>query len=270
MFFTLSKIFWIVTKPAHILVIAVCLIALLLWFKCYRAARFLATLTAVVMLFITTVHVSPLIIHVLEYRFPPPKTLPARVDGMVVLGGSIDPNLSKARDHAQFSDSIERIYEAVALSRRYPDARIVFTGGAGAWDAAHLKEAHFAAKVFADLGVDPHKVEFEDRSRNTSENAVFAKQLAKPMANETWLLVTSAFHMPRAMGAFRKAGWEVMPYPVYFRTGETVELRLMFHMIKGLGGISHVLHEWLGLFFYWITDRSDELFPAPRENAAKP
>jgi uncharacterized SAM-binding protein YcdF (DUF218 family) len=103
------------------------------------------------------------------------------------------------------------------------------------------------------------------RARNTYENALFSKQLAAPKAGERWLLVTSAFHMPRAVGLFRKAGFAVEPYPVDWRVGRSASDILAFTLLAtdGLGRTDVAMREWIGLLAYWITGRTSVLFPGP-------
>ena len=137
-----------------------------------------------------------------------------------MLGGSIDPELSVAHGVTVFKGSVDRIIAAAALAHRYPNARIVFSGGSAnlvADDAA--KEADYAVSVFESLGIARSRLTMERRSRNTQENAEFSKALVAPKAGERWLLVTSAYHMPRSVGVFRKAGFAVEPYPADWRTG---------------------------------------------------
>ena len=105
----------------------------------------------------------------------------------------------------------------------------------------------------------------ESESRTTAENATFTRQLVSPKPGERWLLVTSAFHMPRSMGAFRKAGFEVEAYPVDWRSRGWSDLASPFSSLSmGLARTDTAVHEWTGLIAYWMTGRSSELFPGPR------
>jgi uncharacterized SAM-binding protein YcdF (DUF218 family) len=125
-------------------------------------------------------------------------------------------------------------------------------------------EAPYALRFLRGLGVPPGRLIPEDRSRNTVENAVFSKELAAPKEGERWLLVTSAYHMPRAIGAFRRAGFEVEAYPVDWRTRGAVDALRPFQTVgDGLKRTDTAVREWVGLFVYWLTGRSSELFPAP-------
>ena len=146
-----------------------------------------------------------------------------------------------------------------------PDARIVFTGGSGSLFIADNPEASVAKKHLVELGVDPARVTLETRSRNTDENARFTAALVHPKPGQRWFLVTSAFHMPRAMGLFEKAGFDVVPYPVAFRTTKSEALPLFT-----FGGAADnfrffetALREWVGLVMYRATGRTDRFFPGP-------
>jgi len=263
MFFTASKILWFFAQPANLLLVALCLIAVLIWTRWWRLARALAVVTAVMALLVATLPVGQAVIQVIENRFPVPTSLPGKIDGLIVLGGAISPMLSKSRGQPQVNDAVERLMSAAALARTHPEARIIFSGGAGDLFNPELKEAHYAPTVFEQMGLESDRVVFEAESRNTAENAALTLEIAKPKAGETWLLITSAFHMPRAVGSFRKVGWRVIPYPVDFKTTGTAEISPMFSLSGGLGGLSHALHECLGLLFYWLTDRTETLFPGP-------
>jgi uncharacterized SAM-binding protein YcdF (DUF218 family) len=152
----------------------------------------------------------------------------------------------------------------VELARRFPNARVIFSGGSAAL-FPQATEAEFALRLFERLGLPPGRVIAEDNSRNTVENARFSKEVAKPKPGERWLLVTSAYHLPRAMGVFRKAGFPVEAYPVDWRTrGARDVLRPFPTLGDGLRRTDTAVREWVGLLMYRLTGRSDELFPGPR------
>jgi uncharacterized SAM-binding protein YcdF (DUF218 family) len=126
-------------------------------------------------------------------------------------------------------------------------------------------EAESVRQFFVDMGLPPERVLLEDRSRNTDENALFSRDLIKPKPGERWLLVTSAYHMPRSIGIFRRAGFAVEPYPVDWRTRGTADWTRAFdRMSEGLRRTDLATREWVGLLAYWATGRSAELFPGPR------
>src|SRR6185369_7203768 len=147
--------------------------------------------------------------------------------------------------------SLKKKIAAAAMAKRYPNARVVFTGGSANLVSKDAREADFAGEIFESLGVDKDRLTMERRSRNTQENAEFSKALVAPKAGERWLLVTSAFHMPRSVGLFRKAGFAVEPYPVDWRVGGRDDLLSFTNIaLDGLGRTDAAMREWMGLIAY--------------------
>ena len=205
-----------------------------------------------------------LVLYPLESRFPPWDAARGAPDGIVVLGGSIDPDLSAAHGLPVFKGAVDRVIAVAALAHRYPNARIIFSGGSGNLISGDAREADYASAVFESLGVPKQHLTMERRSRNTQENAEFSKMIAAPKSGERWLLVTSAYHMPRSVGLFRKAGFAVEPYPVDWRVGGRADI-LTFSSLssEGLDRVDTGIREWMGLAAYWISGKTRELFPGP-------
>ena len=186
-------------------------------------------------------------------------------DGIIVLGGAIDSEASQARGMIEVGSAAERIFAMLDLARRYPRAKIVFTGGSGNLMMDSVSEAPFIKSILERNGVAADRIVLEGRSRTTAENARFTRDLAMPKVGERWLLVTSAFHMPRAISAFRQEGFEVEAYPVDFRTRGWQDALLPFDSLSaGLSRADAALHEWAGLLAYRLSGRSTDLLPAPR------
>jgi len=205
-----------------------------------------------------------LLLYPLESRFPAWDASRGAPDGIVVLGGSIEPNLSAAHGAAVVSGASDRIIAAVALAYRYPNARVVFSGGSGNLVSNDAREADFAGAIFESLGISKSRLIMERHSRNTVENAEFSKALVAPKQGERWLMVTSAFHMPRSVGLFRKAGFAVEPYPVDWRVGGRSDLFALNNIaLDGLGRTDTAMREWMGLIAYRATGKIDELLPGP-------
>jgi uncharacterized SAM-binding protein YcdF (DUF218 family) len=264
MFFVLSKTVGFFALPSN-LFISIGIVGLVL--LCTRLTRFASWLVVTSLVLITVVGFSPLgyaLLLPLEQRFPSWDPARGPPDGIVVLGGSILPDVSAARGVVKLDDAAERITATVELARRYPNARIIFSGGSAALMLDQLPEAPFAVKEFEALGVARDRITAEEQSRNTVENAVFSRLIANPKPGERWLLVTSAYHMPRAMAVFRAAGFPVEAYPVDWRTRGLVDLlRLSGSLSEGLARTDAAVHEWVGLVAHRLTGRSNELFPAP-------
>jgi uncharacterized SAM-binding protein YcdF (DUF218 family) len=267
MFFILSKVLGFFAIPSN-LVIALGLLGVLLLGT--RWARIGRHLTVASLIALAVIGLSPLgnaLILPLEQRFPPWDDTRGSPDGIVVIGGAITPDVSAARNDVALNEAAERITAAVALARRYPEARIIYSGGTGALIFSEGSEAASAVRIFESLGIPHARIIAEEQSRNTVENAVFSMLLAMPRPGERWLLVTSGYHMPRAMGVFRQAGFPVEAYPVDWRTrGPRDALRPFGTLGSGLERSDTAVREWVGLLVYWLTGRSAPLFPGPLDH----
>jgi uncharacterized SAM-binding protein YcdF (DUF218 family) len=261
MSFVASKLFWWTVNPGNVLLALLCVGLLALVLGRTRLGIRLVGLVTALCLVVTVLPVGPWLLHPLEDRFPA-AVVPERVDGIIVLCGAINPVLSAARRQPILTDSAERLFSFVALARRYPEARLVFTGGSASVVDTVDREADVARTVFQGLGLDTGRVLFERESRNTYENAVLTKRLIDPKPGERWVLVTSAYHMPRAIGCFRAQGWPVIPYPVDYGTSPGGDAP-SFSLLEGLDGVHWALREWIGLAFYYLAGRTDRFWPAP-------
>lgn len=263
MFFPASKILGFFALPSNLL-ISLALLGVLLFAT--RFARFGRRLVTANVLLLAIIGFSPLgniLMLPLEQRFPPLRTDAGAPQGIVVLGGAIGPEVSFVRGEAALNEGAERLTAAAALARRFPDARIVYSGGSGRLGGG-IDEAQFALRLFTSLGIDRGRIVLEDRSRNTIENAIFSKQVADPKPGERWWLVTSAYHMPRSIGAFRAVGFDVEPYPVDFRTRGWDDAWMLFNVFsEGAARTDTAMREWVGLVAYRISGHSSALFPGP-------
>ncbi len=160
------------------------------------------------------------------------------------------------------NSAAERLTETLLLAKKYPDLEIVFSGYSAAWGYSGASEADAARAFFSAFGL-VERVRHENQAVNTWGNAVYTYRLVEPLPSENWLLLTSAYHVPRSVGAFRKVGWKVVPVPVDYHTGEDVSLRLGPPEFDKLRMLALALHEWLGLEFYYLAGRSSALFPEP-------
>jgi uncharacterized SAM-binding protein YcdF (DUF218 family) len=264
-FFALSKTIGIMLLPTNFLIGAGLLGAILLATRLARLGRRLLVISVALFAICGFSPLGNWLLYPLEARFPVWDAARGAPDGFVVLGGPIQPELSLAHDTAVFHGSVDRMIATAALALRYPRARIVYSGGNDnlVFDDK-AKETDYARAVFEKLGVSGERLMMEGRSRNTQENAEFSKALASPKNGERWLLVTSAYHMPRSVGVFRKAGFAVEPYPVDWRMGGRSDLlAFSIYSIDGLGRVEVALREWMGLAAYRIFGKTGEFFPGP-------
>jgi uncharacterized SAM-binding protein YcdF (DUF218 family) len=260
MFFFLSKVLTVVTVPSYLLFL-IALIGVALLLTRYRTAGLrLLVANVLIRAVIWLLPIGAALTVPLETRFPLWTPAQGAPTGMIVLGGIINPALSAEHGQIAINGSAERLTAAVALSREYPNARIVFSGGNPSIFGGRA-EADFAVRFFEQLGVSRDRVKIEAQSRDTAEEAVYCKGLIGPKPGERWLLITSAMHMPRAVGVFRQAGFLIVPYPVDY---QNVGWPSVWAFGSGsMGGTDAAVHEWLGLLAYWITGRIPAFFPAP-------
>ena len=264
MFFILSKVLGFFALPSNLL-ITIGLVGLVLLLTPFRRLASWLVVTSLVLL--ALFGLSPLgnvLMLPLEERFPPWDASRGPPDGVIVLGGIIAEDVSAARGAVALNESAERVTVAAELARRYPNLRIIFSGGTNALIFEKEAEAGFAVRQLEDLGVARERITAEEQSRNTVENAVFSRLIANPQPGERWLLLTSAFHMPRAVAVFRAVGFPVEPYPVDWRTTGPADLFRPYPSVsEGLRRTDVAVREWVGLLLYRLTGKTAELFPAP-------
>jgi uncharacterized SAM-binding protein YcdF (DUF218 family) len=263
MFFILSKTAAFLLLPTNLLIL-LGLAGVVLLARRFKRAGLRMTAAALILLALAGVlPVGSLLTHMLESRFPPWDPARGPPDGIVVLGGGISPELSRAHGEPIVTADAARIVALAKLARAYPNARIVYAGGNPNLVADGLDEGKFLYRLLDSFGIARERVTVEPRSRNTIENAVFTKDLMKPKADERWLLVTSAQHMPRAVGCFRQVGFPVEAYPVGGRTRDRFQPLPGYDLSLGLAKLDFVTHEWIGLMAYWLTGKTSELLPGP-------
>lgn len=262
MFFVLSKVAWYLVQPLVVVLLAIAVGLLAVAFRFTRTGLALAGIGFAVLALASLTPAGLLMMNVLEERVPRPE-LPERIAGIVVLGGAFDTRIARTRNEPELNDAADRITAALALSRIYPEARVIFSGGSAAILAEDIPESIPAREMFLALGLSEDRLILEEASRNTWENAVYSLELAAPQPGETWLLVTSAFHMPRSVGCFRQAGFDVLPYPVDYRTPAGSDVwQPSSATIRNVEKVHFAIREYIGLAAYWMTGRTDALFPS--------
>lgn len=264
MFHLVSAIGWLFLQPLGLAMLLVAL-SLPLAFLGWRRLSITAVGLSFLVLFLSGwTTLGALLLAPLEDRFRKPDPAPATVAGIVVLGGGLEGSINLARGGHELNASGDRFVEVAILARRYPEARILISGGQGAVFLNGEGDADTAPRLLSALGVDPARLIIENRSRDTFENAVFSARMVTPQSGETWLLVTSAFHMPRAMGAFRKAGFPATAWPVDYKTAGTERPGLAEdNALDSLRNVSVGIREWIGLAAYYYAGRTGVFLPSP-------
>lgn len=263
MFFYLSKIFWFFVQPLNL---AIFLLLAGLLAAVVGRRRWAATGSVFAFLILALsawTSLGAMMLNPLEERFPKP-SMPDEVDGIVVLGGGFEGAINLVRGGYELNSGGDRMVETAILARHFPEAKVVVSGGTGELFLDGEGDATTAPRLLTALGVSADRLILENKSRNTYENAVFTKGLVTPKPGETWLLVTSAFHMPRAKALFDKSGFATVPWPVDYRTSGREGIGLFRdNPADSLQVTTMAIREWIGLFAYWLSGRIDQPFPGP-------
>lgn len=260
MSFYLSKIAWLVVQPETLLVLA--LLGVLVFGDMGRRTRIALGLVVGAVVAVAVLPLGSWLLRPLDERFPPPRAEQvAAAPGVIVLGGAVSLAMTAVRPGIALSGRAERYTETARLAHEHPDKIIAFTGGSGSIFDQEVREGTFARELFTAFGIGPDRLVIESDSRNTAEHPAMLEPLLPPGARtQGWLLVTSAWHMPRAVAVFQAAGWRVVPYPVDYAT--VPEGGWMPGLLNGLTGLYFGVHEWLGLLAYRVMGHTDEIFPA--------
>ena len=258
-FFVASKIGWALLRVDSVILLTLALGVAALWLGWVQIGRLAVTLAMFTLVLIVLTPLGGVLLRALERQYPVPGT-EGPVAGIVVLGGGEDPVATQVWGQPSMNEGGERFLFALDLALRFPDAPVLFTGGSGRLIPAKVPESEVARAVLIGAGLDPARLILEGASRNTAENARLAMEL-RPDRPGPWLLVTSAFHMPRAVETFCAAGWhDLVPYPVDFRS--RVGAGFVWAPAENLIALNTALHEWVGLVIYRATGRAAH--PLPR------
>jgi uncharacterized SAM-binding protein YcdF (DUF218 family) len=264
MFYYVSKIVWFFVTPSNAL-LTLALVGLALTWTRYATLGWRTSAGGLIGLVVAGfLPLGNVLMLPLEERFPAFVEDGMPVAGIVVLGGTFDTEATNVHGLMALNETGERLVALGELARRYPDAKIVYSGGGSEFAPDTTPEATLVESTVGQLGIAPGRVIYERKSLNTHQNALYAKEIVAPRAGERWLVVTSAFHMPRTMGVFRAVGFDVVPYPVDYRTAGTASLLRPFAFLsEGLRRTDIAAKEWIGLGAYYVSGRTAALFPGP-------
>ncbi|MCW8887708.1 MAG: YdcF family protein [Gammaproteobacteria bacterium] len=256
LFFWISKLAWLFVAPDNVLLLMLTLGVILLWFGKLKWSKIVLSVVLLLMLFIALFPVGEWLLYPLESKYSRPE-LPKRIDGIIVLSGAENTKLSRSWGTIELNSAAERDISFIALSRRYPQAKLVFTGGSGSMIDQSTKGADIAKMLFLQQGLNIDQIIFERDSRNSYENVIFSHKLVQPHPDEKWLLITTAWHMPRSRGIFCKSHWDVIPYPVDYRTQRDNLFRVELDFSENLKLLVTGVKEWLGIVAYSLSGKMD-------------
>lgn len=261
LFFYSSKIIWPLISPSHLFLWLFSICCLLLLTRYWKKARAVLCGMAVIAWLVALFPVDSWLYYPLESRFQHNPVLPDKVDGIIVLGGSVSPSLSEYWQQLETNQYHERLSTFIRLAKAYPSAKLLFTGGSASMRENRATEAELAHAYFAENGLTDDRLIMEGEARNTAENIQFSKALVQPRGGENWILITTAFHMPRSVGLFCQQNWPVIPYPVDHASNPDALFNLSFNLASHATGLDGATHEWVGLLAYFITGKIERILP---------
>ena len=260
MSFYLSKILWLILNPYNLFIFVNFIIIFLYIFRFKIISITLFIINFVFLLVISIFPIGNFLIHKLEKEYHFATLAPDNLDGILVLGGATSPSLFKEFNQVSVNGSAERLIESVKIIRESENSKIVFSGGSGVLNRPDLGHADSAKFFYETVGMDTQRIIFENTSRNTYENILFSKDIVNPTKNENWLLITSAFHMKRAILVGKRHEWNFIPYAVDFKTSKKIKFKPSFNLLYNLTSFQKASHEWLGLLSYYFMNRTERIF----------
>ena len=258
MSFYLSKILWLIVNPFNIFIFITLFTMFLYFINFRRLSLIIYLINFIFIALISFLPIGSYLTYIIEKEFHTNTKFPQQVDGILILGGATNPLLFKEFDQISLNGSAERLVESVMIIRKFEKAKVIFSGGSGIINRSDLGHSQVAKLFYKKIGVDINKIFFEDKSRNTYENIIYSKKIAKPKKNENWLLITSAFHMKRALLIAEKNNWKLIPYAVDFKNIKEFKLTPNLNLLSNLNSFQSGLHEWLGLVSYYLMGRTDK------------
>jgi len=257
---TLSPFFY----PIQILIYLLLLVLILSFFNKNKFFKILNSITLILFILIIFLPNGTYLLWKLEDAYSQPKFLPSNIDGILILGGGTDPFLTYQHSQIILNEKVERITESIKLMKKFPRAKIVYSEGASANGKTKLTNIDAAKMVYKQMGIDDNKIFFETKSKNTYENFIFSKKFINNINSDKWILLTSAYHMKRAMSVAKKLKLNFIPYPVDYRLQTHYKWKRIY-IVKGrnfLINLNHfrlAAHEYIGLIVYYLTKKSNKI-----------
>lgn len=256
-----SELIWLILAPSNIFFMMLIFVIISLLFKWHSFAQQLLLFTIILAILPAILPITDYLNQNLENRLKAPLIMPNNIEGILVLGGALDWEVSKSRGQLNSNKHAERLIAAASLARKYPNAKLVFTGifqedVRNDFIAVNNNKSLFAGSEYAQ-----REVIFLANSRSTYEDILETIKTQKPKQGERWILVTSAAHMARAYLTAKTQGWTLIPYPVDYQSPKEIKFKPSLNVIKQLVELDEILREWGALIVYKRLDRTHQLLP---------
>ena len=259
MVFSLSKILWLLLSPLNLIIFGFLISFIFKIIKVKFLKIFFFYFSFIIFIISTFLPTGSYLNYLLEKNYHYSNSYPDSIDGILILGGATNPFLTNEYGMVSLNASAEILYEFFNLINKYPDSKVVFSGGSGSLEFPNLGHSDSVKILFKNIGININKIYFENKSRNTYENILFSKQLIKPKINEKWIVVTSASHLNRTIYIGEKLQWNLTPYAVDFNNSKEFVWSFNSNFIGNLNQFHNATHEWLGLISYYLMGRSSRI-----------
>jgi len=260
MTFFLSKFLWYLFNPFNFILFLLILAVIFNFLKFYQFSKIILYFTFFLFFITGVLPTGSYLLYLLEKNYHNKINLPENIDGILILSGATNPFLTKEHDQISLNGSVERLTESIQLIKKYPKAKVFFAGGSGSVKYPDLSHSAVAKKFYESLDINIKNIYFENASRNTYENIFFAKKKFNPNSDERWILITSAFHLKRAINIGEKLGWKFIPYATDYKLPKKFSWKLSINFFGNLGTFQHSSHEWVGIISYYLMGRSSKIF----------
>lgn len=249
-----TKIISQLAEPISLALMALGLALVLRLVGWVRVGRSLTATTIVALWLAATPLVSGWSIQTLERQYPPVaiEDMPVRDVG-ILLGGTLSQPLPP-RKYLEMSDAVDRVWHAARLYRAGKIKHVLIAAGNVSWHETVASEAELIRGLLLDWNVPAEAVSIEKRSRTTRENAVNVKPFLAEHSWQSLVLITSGWHMPRAIAVFRKAGVEVTPSSTDVQVAGTQRFGpiVLLPNARALAQTTRAFREWMGILYYWL------------------
>ena len=260
MSFYLSKTIWLLFNPFNIFIIFTILTIILYLISFRKISIAIFFINSLYLIFISFLPIGNYLIYKIEKDYHSNISIPEKLDGILILGGATNPSMYKEFKQISVNDSAERLIESVSIIKRFKNSKVIFSGGSGVINRPELGHSQVAKSFYRKMGIEESRIIFEDKSRNTYENILFAKKIANPKKNENWLLITSASHMKRSILIGSKQNWKFIPYAVDFKMMKQFSFKPSLNLLSNINSLQYGSHEWLGLISYYLMNRTNKIF----------
>ena len=260
--FLMAKIFWFLFNPLNVFLFITSFTFIAFLFR-LRIIKFIFLFTwTLLLLFIFIFPTGNYLIHILEKKYNQDTNLSnfEKIDGLLILGGSTDPYLSHIYNQIIFMGSAERLFESTRIIKQFPNAKVIFSGGSNKLINNNYTESDNAKQFFNEMDISQNKIIYENKSRNTFENIFLSKQISNYKKGEVWIVISSAYHLNRAILVAEKLDWKLLPYATDFQQPKKINFFPNFNLFSNLAAIQLASHEWVGLIAYYLMGRISKIY----------